>query len=124
MRTWPMRSRSSAARSAGGRSSVSRKPRTLLAVCVAALGVHRGALTAAWLVEHALATRGLGHVPTAAEYAEWAFVEERTAWRRRASLRAVFGDDGWREVVARLAELPELDRSGSLRRLVEIPVPA
>jgi hypothetical protein len=99
-----------------------RKPRTLLEVCTARLGVHKGALAAAWLVEYALATRDLGHVPSGREYAAWAFVDDRTAWRRRSALREVFGDDRWVEVVEALAAQVEPGRS--IRGQVALPVPA
>lgn len=79
-----------------------RQPRTLLQYCVARLGVHSGAIAAARLIEMAVCTVELGHLPQAAEYAEWACIDERTAWRHRAKLKAVFGDE-WTQVVEQLA---------------------
>jgi len=79
-----------------------RQPRTLHQYCVARLGVHSGAITAARLIEMAVCTVELGHFPVAAEYAEWACIDERSAWRHRAKLREVFGDD-WAQVVEQLA---------------------
>jgi hypothetical protein len=98
-----------------------RKPRTLLEVCVARLGARRGGFAAAWLIEHALAYQEFGRVPTAVEYAEWAFISERAAWQRRASLREVFGDE-WKEVAERL--VADVDSRESRRRLVRLPLPA
>jgi hypothetical protein len=75
---------------------------TVLQACTRKRGVHRGAITAAHVVQWAVATVELGHLPTTVEYADWWAVDERTAWRHRAGIREVFGDD-WQDVVARVA---------------------
>jgi hypothetical protein len=76
--------------------------RTVLQACVAAKGVHRGALAAAHVAQWAMTTHELGRIPTVVEYAEWWAVKERTGWRHRADCRDVFGES-WREVVLSLA---------------------
>ena len=86
------------------------KRQTVLQVCVAALGVHRGALAAANVAQHAMATCELGHVPTATEYAEYWAMHERSAWRHRERVREVFGED-WREVVEAVAAQISDERS-------------
>ena len=75
----------------------------MLELCVAAKGVHRGAVVAAHIAQWAMTTEALGRVPTTVEYAEWWAVDERTGWRHRAEARDVFGDS-WSEVVSQLAD--------------------
>jgi len=101
-----------------------RKARTVQQVCIAKLGVHRGAVAAARIAQYAIATRELGHVPTTEEYSEYWAVAERTAWLHRRAVRDVFGDDNWRQVVEQVAA--EIDRgAGSLspRRVMDLPAP-
>lgn len=68
------------------------KRETILDACTAKLGVHRGALAAAWVAQWAMAADELGHFPTTVEYAECWALSERNAWRHRAAIRDVFGD--------------------------------
>lgn len=79
-----------------------RQPRTVLEVCVARRGVHRGSLAAAHVAQWAMAIDALGHVPTVVEYAEWWSISERTGWRHAERVEAVFGDE-WRSVVEAIA---------------------
>jgi hypothetical protein len=79
-----------------------RKAQTVLEHCVAALGVHKGALAAASVAQWAIAAHELEHVPTTVEYVEFWYCTERTGWNHRAAIRSVFGDD-WPSVVEALA---------------------
>ncbi|HEY8773078.1 MAG TPA: hypothetical protein VIM05_00795 [Gaiellaceae bacterium] len=83
-------------------SKKSKRPATVLEVCVARLGVHRGALAAANVAQWAMATRDLGHVPTTVEYAEYWSISERNGWLHRSRIRAALGDE-WPVVVEKLA---------------------
>lgn len=95
---------------------MAREPRTVLDICVARVGVHRGAVAAAAVAQYALTTVELGHVPTTDEYiAEWA-ISERTGWRHRERMTAVFGE-AWPDVVAAVAAEVE-------RRSVRLPARA
>jgi hypothetical protein len=77
--------------------------KTVLQVCVEKLGVHKGAIAAAWVTQWVMATEALGHVPNVIEYSEWWYVDERTGWRHRAAVKSVLGDE-WQAVVAELAD--------------------
>jgi hypothetical protein len=65
---------------------------SVLDYCVQAQGARRGGITAAKIALWAIASVDLGHFATTVEYAEWAAVDERTAWRDRARIVEVFGD--------------------------------
>lgn len=99
---------------------MARKPRTVLEQCVAARGVHRGALTAAHIAQYAMATRALGRIPGAETYADYWSVDERTAWRHRQGIREVYGDK-WREVVQLVADELGDQLSPKSARTVEVP---
>jgi len=90
---------------------VARKPRTVLEVCVAKQGIHKGALTAARVAQYAICAADIGHFPGAGTYADWWAIDERTAWRHRASIRDVFGDDLEAVVMALVAQMDKSSRS-------------
>jgi hypothetical protein len=96
------------------------KPLSVRDYCIRAAGVHRGALTAARVAQWALAADDLGHFPTTVEYAEWWAVDERTAWRHRASIKDVFGDV---EPVV-MAVAAEIAGRRSPRAVMKLPLPA
>jgi hypothetical protein len=98
---------------------VARKPATLLELCVARRGLHRGALTAAWVIQWAATARELGKFPTTAEYAEWWAVSDRNAWRHRAAIHEALGDD-YQAVVLHIAQ--ELDARMSRRQAMKLKV--
>jgi hypothetical protein len=98
---------------------VTRKPATLLELCIARRGVHRGAVTAAWVVQWAATARELGKFPTTAEYAEWWNVSERNAWRHRAAIHEALGDE-YERVVLRLGD--EIDARMSRRDQLKLKV--
>jgi hypothetical protein len=81
---------------------VARQRASVLDWCVAALGVHRGALAAAKVFQYAQATRDLGHVPSHVEYARYWHVAERNGKKHRSQIQAVFGDE-WEAVIERVA---------------------
>lgn len=81
---------------------MARQARTVLEVCVARLGVHRGAVAAANVAQWAIATHELGHVPTTVEYAEYWAIAERSGWNHRARIRDALGED-WQPVVESIA---------------------
>lgn len=79
-----------------------RQATTVLDVCVARVGVHRGALAASYVARYAMTLNRLGKFPTAVEYADdWAMVE-RSAWHHRARMQEALGDD-WPAVVEHVA---------------------
>jgi hypothetical protein len=100
-----------------------RAPRTVLEACVAKQGVHKGAFTAAWTGQYALATVELGHVPSNREYAEYWAMDERNGWDHRARIKDVFGEK-WPEVVQYLADEIERRKTRSLAKVRAIPLPA
>jgi hypothetical protein len=106
-------------RSAREASIVKRRPRSVRDVCIAKLGVHRGAIAAARVAQWAIATRELGHVPTVAEYSDWWALSERTGWYHASRIEAVFGDE-WRDVVELVAR--EIDRRMSPRQVQRLTV--
>jgi hypothetical protein len=93
---------------------------SVLQACVAAVGVHRGALAAAHVAQWALATHDLGHVPTTAEYADYWAVIERTGWNHRRRIRDALGDD-WPAIVDELAHA--IGEQRSPRAVMSMPVP-
>lgn len=93
-----------------------RPARTVLEVCVERRGVHKGALAAANVVQHAIAQDALGHFPTGVEYSEYWSISDRSAWRHRARARAAFGDE-LETVVAQLASYIEQHDERSQRKL-------
>jgi hypothetical protein len=97
-----------------------RQPRTILEVCVANAGVHRGALAAAYVAQAAITTHELGRVPTVAEYAEYWAVDERTGWRHSVKMTDALGMD-WRPVVAEVAKVVGDRRSP--RAVTKLPAP-
>jgi hypothetical protein len=101
---------------------VARQPRTVLEVCVANLGVHRGAVAAANVAQLALTTSDLGHFPTAVEYAEYWAVIERTAFHHRRRAREGLGDE-YQAVVLQLAAIITAKKSRSPRAVMSLPVP-
>lgn len=82
---------------------------SVLEACTLKLGQHRGALAAANVAQYAIAWADLGEFPTAAEYADYWAISERSAWRHRARIEAALGDQ-WQDVVRRLAR--QLERAG------------
>jgi hypothetical protein len=93
---------------------------SVLDACVAKRGLHRGAVTAAWVAQYALQARDLGRVPTVVEYStEWN-IDERSGWRHREAIREVFGDS-WRDVVLSVAAAIE---RRSTSAVLALPVPA
>lgn len=93
---------------------------TVLQVCVARLGAHKGGLAAANVAQLAMTTRELGHFPTGAEYSEYWAVSKRTAWYHRERCRAVFGDD-LEAVVDQLAR--SIGDTRSPRAVMGLPAP-
>lgn len=103
--------------------TVAVKRQTVLQVCVAQLGVHRGALAAANVAQLAMTTATLGHFPTTDEYcADWV-VSERTGWNHRARARAGLGDD-WQDVIEQLALVVERKRARTPRAVMNLPAPS
>lgn len=92
---------------------------TVLHACVDRLGVHRGSLAAANVAQLAIATRELGHFPTAVEYADYWSIDERSAWRHRARARDGLGDD-YQDVVVALARRTT---NSSPRAVMSLAVP-
>jgi hypothetical protein len=92
-----------------------RQPRTVLEVCVASLGVHRGAVAAANVAQWAIATSELGHVPTVAEYVDYWAITDRSGWNHAARVREALGDD-WRAVVDALSRHLESHAPGRVMR--------
>jgi hypothetical protein len=90
---------------------------------VAALGVHKGALACAHLIQWAMTTAELGEVPTVEQYAESWAVTERTGWRHAAELRAVFGED-WRAAVEDLSHKVTTHGVRTPRAGMELPLPS
>jgi len=70
-----------------------RQPKTVLDHCIASRGVHRGALTAAWVAQWARCAQELGRFPTTAQYADYWAIHERTGWRHREAIVDVFGEE-------------------------------
>lgn len=102
-----------------------RPARTVLEVCVAKRGVHRGALAAANVAQWALTIDALGRIPTIVEYAEWWSCSERTGWRHAERIEAVFGED-WRPMVEAIAVAARKHVDGrlSVAGVKATPVPA
>lgn len=101
---------------------VKRSSITVLEACVARLGVHRGALAAAYVAQAAIAAADLGHVPTVVEYSEYWSVTERTGWNHSERMTAGLGGD-WRPVVAEIAEAVNELHSRSPRSVMRLPLP-
>lgn len=78
------------------------KPGTVLDHATAKLGIHRGAVVAAHIVQAAMVAHEHGPEFSNREYCEFWGVDERTGWLHRSEAKAVYGD-AWREVVAALA---------------------
>lgn len=57
---------------------------------MARAGLLKGARVAQYILQWAIASRDLGHAPSAEEYAEWWSESERTSYRRQAEFRAAF----------------------------------
>lgn len=93
---------------------------TVLQVCVAKLGAHKGGLAAANVAQIAMARRELGHFPSGTEYADYWAVTERTAWYHRSRARSVFGDD-LEAVVEQIAKV--IGDTRSPRTVMGLPVP-
>jgi hypothetical protein len=83
---------------------------TVQEYCVFRLGVHRGSLAAANVVQLALTTRDLGSFPTAVEYRDYWAISDRTAWRHRARAHTALGDE-WVAVIEQLASRIGQERS-------------
>jgi hypothetical protein len=96
-----------------------RQPRTVLEACVVKLGVHRGAIVAAYVAQYAIAADELGHVPSTSEYRDYWAISERTAWLHRSKMRDVFGEE-WRTVVESV--VAAMGKSRSPRKLIRTPV--
>ena len=94
----------------------------MLELCVARVGVHRGALAASYVARYAMTMHRLdGKFPTAVEYADdWA-IDERTAWRHRAKMQDAIGED-WPAVVEHVAG--HIDERTSVRTSIRTAVPA
>jgi hypothetical protein len=86
---------------------VNRRQASVLDLCVARVGVHRGALAASYVARYAMTQMRLGRFPTAVEYADDWVITERTAWNHRAAMQAALGDD-WPQIVAHVAD--EIER--------------
>jgi hypothetical protein len=98
------------------------KRQTILQACVRKHGVHKGAITAAWVAQYAITTAELGHLATAREYAEYWAIDERNGFAHRARIKDVFGDK-WPEVVEALAAELERRSTRSLSQVRALPVP-
>jgi hypothetical protein len=94
---------------------------SVLEVCVARLGTHRGALAAANVAQWAIATAELGRVPTTVEYSDYWAINERSGWRHRARVHEGLGDQ-WPAVVEQLAR--RLGERRSPRAVMSLPAPA
>ncbi len=111
-------------RSVGQTATVAAEKRvSVLNVCTARLGLHRGALAAANVAQLAMTTADLGHWPSATEYADYWAITERTAWYHRSRAREVFGDD-LQTVVEQLARDVARKRARSPRAVMQLPAPS
>lgn len=80
-----------------------RRSVSVLDLCIAGAGVHRGALAASYVARYAMTQTRLGKFPTAVEYADdWAMAE-RSAWHHRAAMTQALGDD-WPTIVEWVAD--------------------
>jgi hypothetical protein len=96
---------------------------SLLELCIASVGVHRGALAASYVVRYAMTMNRLdGRLPTAVEYAEDWVIAERSAWNHRAKMHAALGDD-WPDIVEHIAKQMQLKQLGE-RKAMNVNVPA
>ena len=79
--------------------------RKLVDVCIAAAGsARRGGVVAMRLIQWATVSESLGHFASTREYAEWTYVDERTAFRHRAAIRAVFDEAQFQLLVDELVK--------------------
>jgi hypothetical protein len=85
-------------------------------------GIHRGALTAAYVGQYAIAWSELGEFPTAVAYAEYWAISERTAFLHRSKIADVFGEK-WPEVVEAVKDEIDRSQSRSLARAGQLPLP-
>jgi hypothetical protein len=99
---------------------MARKPRTIHELCIARLGVHRGAIAAARVAQWAMVAHDLGRLPTTVEYAEWWSLDERTGWRHRAAIRDALGEE-WEPTIEALAA-QITDRMRSPRAVLSLAV--
>jgi hypothetical protein len=95
---------------------------SVIELCVARVGVHRGALAASYVARYAMTQTRLGKFPTTVEYAEdWA-IDERSAWRHRAKMHDALGED-WPAIVEHVAAQIERRQLG-VNAATQLPVPA
>jgi hypothetical protein len=101
---------------------VAKQPRTILEVCVARLGVHRGALAAANVAQLAMTAADLGRFPTALEYAaDWS-LSERSAFNHRGRARDGLGEN-WQQIIEGLALELVARKARSPRAVMALPLP-
>lgn len=102
-------------------AGVPRRP-SVLELCVAGAGLHRGAFAASYVARYAMTANRLGgKFPSAAAYAEDWKIPERTAWVHRQKMRAALGD-GWQDVVMFVAG--EIDSRTSERQAIQTALPS
>ena len=100
-----------------------RKRAELVELCRSrGLSAVKSAQVALKVVQWAIVSESLGHFASGTEYARWTMADERTAWRHRAAIRAVFTEDEFRTIVEQLTrhDVAHLPRSEASRLVVAL----
>jgi hypothetical protein len=82
--------------------------------------VPRGTRVAGYIAQWAMASNEVGKFATTVEYTEHLGIDERTGWRHRAAIHALFSDDEFRVLVDAVRELVRRGERNPLA--AEVPV--
>jgi hypothetical protein len=105
------------------RGAGSRKGRRVLAdVCVERVGAVRATQLTLRLIQWATVAEWVGHFPSISEFAAATMMTTRTAERYRATIRAAFSEEEFRELVEQLVQEDVAARSPRDAREVAVAV--